>query len=117
VWAFAALTIVQDGLNAIQRRADDILLAAARGTLAKPEWLALCRRRVAEVTGSTPDGPTAASPAATACAGSQPPSTTTFHRPRTSQEETVPSEPGTGSGRLAYVRALTEIASLCRAGN
>src|SRR6266851_7029819 len=60
VWAFAALAIVQDGLNAVQRRADQILIAEARGTLAKPEWLALCRRRVVEVTGCAPDSPAAA---------------------------------------------------------
>ncbi len=54
VWGFAALAIVQDGLNAIQRRADEILVAEARGALANPAWLATCRRRVAEVTGCTP---------------------------------------------------------------
>src|SRR6266851_470866 len=51
VWAFAALAIVQDGLNAVRRRASDILVAETRGALARPEWLELCRRRVAEVTG------------------------------------------------------------------
>jgi ribosomal protein L29 len=54
VWGFAAVAIVQDGLDAIQRRADEILVAEARGTLANPAWLATCRRRVAEVTGTTP---------------------------------------------------------------
>ncbi len=53
VWGFAAVAIVQDGLNAIQRRADEILVAEARGTLVNPNWLATCRRRVAEVTGTT----------------------------------------------------------------
>jgi hypothetical protein len=53
VWGFAAVAIVQDGLNAIQRHADEILIAEARGTLANPAWLATCRRRVAEVTGTT----------------------------------------------------------------
>jgi hypothetical protein len=52
VWGFAAVAIVQDGLNAIRRRADEILVAEARGTLANPAWLATCRRRVAEVTGA-----------------------------------------------------------------
>jgi hypothetical protein len=47
---FAAVAIVQDGLNAIQRRADEILVAEARGTLANPTWLEICRRRVAEAT-------------------------------------------------------------------
>jgi len=118
VWAFAAVAIVQDGLTAIQRRTDDILVAEARGRLAGPAWLELCRRRVAEVTGFA-DGSAAirssAAPA-TARAGSQPSSTTTFPRPRTSKE-TVPSESATGSGGLDQARALTEIASPCRAGN
>jgi hypothetical protein len=51
VWGFAAVAIVQDGLNAIQRRAEEIAFAESRHTLANPAWLALCRRRVAEVTG------------------------------------------------------------------
>jgi hypothetical protein len=50
VWGFAAVAIVQDGLNAIQHHRDEILMAEARGTLANPAWLAICRRRVAEVT-------------------------------------------------------------------
>jgi hypothetical protein len=60
VWAFAALAIIQDGLNAIERRADEIFLAEARATLANPAWLAACRRRVAEVTGSAPADPATA---------------------------------------------------------
>jgi len=44
--------IVQDGLDAIQRRAEEILVAEARGTLANPPWLATCRRRVTEVAGA-----------------------------------------------------------------
>src|SRR5215472_566298 len=36
VWALAALTIIQDGLNAIQRRADEVLLTEARAALANP---------------------------------------------------------------------------------
>ncbi len=118
VWAFAALVIVQDGLNAIQARANDILVAEARGTLARPEWLELCRRRVAEVTGCADTPAAALSPPATttARAGAQPPSTTTFPRPRT-PEETAPSEPGTRAEGLAHVRALTQIASPCRSGN
>jgi hypothetical protein len=55
VWALAAVAIVQDGLNAIQRRAEEILVAEARGRLVNPGWLELCRRRVAEVTGA--EGP------------------------------------------------------------
>ncbi len=51
VWGFAAVAIVQDGLNAIQHHLDETLVAEAHGTLANPAWLATCRRRVAEVTG------------------------------------------------------------------
>ena len=54
MWGFAAVAIVQDGLNAIQRRAEEIAVAEMRGTLANPAWLATCRRRVAEVTGTVP---------------------------------------------------------------
>jgi hypothetical protein len=50
VWGFAAAAIVQDGTSAVQRRADEILCAEARGMLANPAWLAVCR--VAEVTGT-----------------------------------------------------------------
>jgi hypothetical protein len=60
VWVLAALAIVQDGLNAIQRLADDILVAEARGRLVNPAWLQLCRRRVAEVTSSAAAVPAAA---------------------------------------------------------
>jgi hypothetical protein len=56
VWGFAAVAIAQDGLNAIQRYRDEILVAEAHGTLANPAWLATCRRRVAEVTGTTQAG-------------------------------------------------------------
>jgi len=54
VWGFAAVAIIQDGLNAIQHRAEEIAVAEMRGTLANPAWLATCRRRVAEVTGTAP---------------------------------------------------------------
>jgi hypothetical protein len=63
VWAFAAVAIVQDGLDAIQRHADEIAVAEARGELANPAWLELCRRRVAEVTGSTEGPAVTATPA------------------------------------------------------
>jgi hypothetical protein len=56
VWGFAAVAIVQDGLNTIQHRADEILVEEARGRLANPAWLAICRRRVAEVTGTALSG-------------------------------------------------------------
>jgi hypothetical protein len=118
VWAFAAVAIVQDGLNVIQHRADEILVAETRGKLANPAWLELRRRRVAEVSGGAATGPAATSVSIgpTARAGSQPPSTTTFPRPGTS-EEAVPSGPGAGPGSLAYGQALTDIASPCGAGN
>jgi hypothetical protein len=120
VWALAALAIIQDGLNAIQHRADEILAAEARGALANPAWLELCRRRVAEVTGSTATGPAAVPASAattTASAGALPAGTTTFPRPRTPEEETAAPGPRTRAEGLAQVRALTEIASPCRAGN
>jgi hypothetical protein len=60
VRGFAACAIAQDGMNQIERRADQIAVEEAGGTLANPAWLELCRRRVAEVTGAA-----AASPAAT----------------------------------------------------
>jgi hypothetical protein len=54
VWGFAAAAIVQDGVNAVELRADLVARDAARGTLASPGWLEHCRRRVAEVTGAAP---------------------------------------------------------------
>jgi hypothetical protein len=56
VWGFAAAAIVQDGMNAVELRADLILTDAARGTLANPAWLAHCRRRAVEVTGAARPG-------------------------------------------------------------
>jgi hypothetical protein len=56
VWGFAAVAIVQDGLNAIQHHRDEVLVAEARGALANPAWLATCRRRVVEVTGAALPG-------------------------------------------------------------
>jgi hypothetical protein len=116
VWGFAAAAIVQDGLNAIERRAAEIQAAAARGTVANPDWLALCRRRVAEVTGCAPNGQGASSTstATTRRAGAQPPST--FHRPRASHQETASPAPDASSGGLAFARARADIASPCRAG-
>jgi hypothetical protein len=117
VWAFAAVAIVQDGLNAIQRRADEILVAEIRGRLASAAWLEVCRRRVAEVTGSAATGPATFPSSPAVRAGAQPPSTTTFPRPRAPEEEIVPPGPGSRAEGLADVQALTEIASPCRAGN
>ena len=61
VWGFAAVAIVQDGLNAIQHHRDEILIAEAQGRLTNPTRLATCRRRVAEVTGATLPGGAASS--------------------------------------------------------
>ncbi len=98
VWGCAAVAIVQDGLDTIECRVAEIRAAEAAGTLTNPGWLALCRRRVAEVTGGAPDGQdtSRAAPAPTAGPG---------HK--------RPAAPGAG---LASVRALTEIAAPCRAG-
>jgi hypothetical protein len=41
VWGFAAVAIVQDGLNAIQHHRDEILTAEAQGRPAHPVWLAV----------------------------------------------------------------------------
>ena len=119
VWALAAVAIVQDGLNAGQRRAGQLLVAEARGTLANPAWLAPCCHRVAEVTGHATASPAAAlrSTATTAQAGAQPPSTTTFHRPHLLQEETTLPGAGHRTEVLAQVRTLTEIAASRYAGN
>jgi hypothetical protein len=121
VWAFAAVAIVQDGLTAIQRRADQILVAEARGRLVNLAWPELCHRRVAEVTGSGATGPAALFPSAAstvARAGAQPPSTSTkFPRPRAPEEDAPPAEPGARPGGMAQVRALTETTAPCRAGN
>lgn len=84
VRGFAACAIAQDGMNQIERRADQIAVEEAGGTLANPAWLELCRRRVAEVTGSTATGPAtgpSSAAATTARAGVQPPGTTTFPGP------------------------------------
>lgn len=51
VWANAALVVVQDGLHEIDRIAATIRKQEQSPKLAAPEWLAFCRRRVAEVTG------------------------------------------------------------------
>ncbi len=51
VWANAALVVVQDGLREIERIAVRIRQQERSPELAAPEWLAFCRRRVAEVTG------------------------------------------------------------------
>jgi hypothetical protein len=56
LWGFAAAAIVQDGMNAIELRADLIARDKARGTLANQGWREHFRRRVAEVTGTVLPG-------------------------------------------------------------
>jgi hypothetical protein len=110
VWGFAAAAIVQDGMNAIERRADEIVRAEAWGTLANPAWLSVCRRRVAEVTGCAPAGQATT----TRRVGAQPPSA--FHRPRAAHQEAASAAPDASSEALASVRTLADIAPPCRAG-
>lgn len=59
VWRCIALVVVQDGLNAVEHLARLISAAEAGRVLAAPEWLALCRKRVAEVIAGGPCGPLA----------------------------------------------------------
>lgn len=117
VWGFAACAIAQAGMNHIERRADQIAVEEARGTLANPAWLELCRRRIAEVTGAASPAAASTSTATTARAGAQPPTATTFHQSRLPRQERISPEPRTSTEGLAYVRALTELAAPCRAGN
>lgn len=119
VWGFAACAIAQDGMNHIERRADQIAVEEAQGTLVNRAWLELCRRRVAEVTDTVATRSAAASTpiARTARAGAQPPTTTPFQQPCVPQQETIPPRPRTPGESVAHVRALTELAAPCRAGN
>jgi hypothetical protein len=50
VWRYVAVVVVQDGMVAVEQLADVIDEQERCGSLAAPEWLAWCRRRVAEVT-------------------------------------------------------------------
>jgi hypothetical protein len=50
VWRYVAVVVAQDGMHAIEQLADAIAEQERCRTLAAPEWLARCRRRVAEVT-------------------------------------------------------------------
>jgi hypothetical protein len=52
VWGCAAVAVLQAGLDTVEQRVAAIKTAEAEGTLINPGWLALCRRRVAEVTTS-----------------------------------------------------------------
>lgn len=51
VWEHAALVVALDGLNSIQDTVGEIRAQEQHGKLAAPEWLTLCRQRVADVTG------------------------------------------------------------------
>ena len=57
VWGHIAVVVVQEGLPAIWQLAEVIDAAEPCRVLAAPEWLALCRKRVAEVTAGTPGAP------------------------------------------------------------
>lgn len=50
-WGHVAVAVTQEGLRAIYHRAGQISAQEGRGTLAAPQWLEFCRRRVAEMTG------------------------------------------------------------------
>lgn len=51
IWMHAAVVLVQDGLAQVEQLADRLIEQERAGTLAAPDWLARCRRRVAEVIG------------------------------------------------------------------
>jgi hypothetical protein len=53
VWGCAAVAVVQIGLDTIERQVAEIKAAEEQGTLANPDWLATCRRRVTDVIGNT----------------------------------------------------------------
>ncbi|HEX6524727.1 MAG TPA: hypothetical protein VF070_32685 [Streptosporangiaceae bacterium] len=58
VWGHIAVTLLAQGQPAIGHVAQQISEAEESGSgVRAPEWLAFCRRRVAEVTGSTPAAP------------------------------------------------------------
>jgi len=50
VWGHITLVVIQDGLFVVEQQAALIDAQESHRTLAAPEWLALCRRRVDEVT-------------------------------------------------------------------
>lgn len=51
VWMRVAVVVVQDGADRVEQLADQLADQEQAGTLAAPDWLAICRRRVAEVIG------------------------------------------------------------------
>jgi len=59
VWGQIAMVVVQDGLPAIWQLAGFIDAQEPYHALAAPGWLALCRKRVAEVTAGKPGAPVA----------------------------------------------------------
>jgi len=59
VWGHIAVVVVQEGLLAVWQLAGVIERAEPCRVLATPEWLALCRKRVAEVTAGRTGAPLA----------------------------------------------------------
>jgi hypothetical protein len=59
VWGHIAVVIVQDGFHALWQLAESIDAQEPCRALAAPGWLALCRKRVAEVTAGKPGAPLA----------------------------------------------------------
>ena len=57
VWRHVAVVVAQDGMNTIELIADLIDEQERYRMLIAPEWLAWCRRRVAEVTAGAPGVP------------------------------------------------------------
>lgn len=51
VWTHVAVVLYQPGLDQIEKLTDTLLEQEQAGTLAAPDWLAHCRRRVAKVIG------------------------------------------------------------------
>jgi hypothetical protein len=59
VWGQIAMVVVQDGLHEVWQLADLIDAQEPCHALTAPVWLALCRRRVADVTAGKPGTPLA----------------------------------------------------------
>lgn len=52
LWEGIAFALVMEGFRRVEERALAIRAEQASGTLADPEWLRLCRRRVADIIGA-----------------------------------------------------------------
>ncbi len=59
VWGQIAMVVVQDGLHEVWELADVIGAQEPCHALAAPGWLALCRKRAAEVAAGKPGAPLA----------------------------------------------------------